>query len=179
MFPILEGTERRLNLPGNKFEIAGTLMDGQPFDWEAYRGKVVLVDYWASWCPQCLAEVPNMLQAYRDYHDKGFEIVGVCLDDDRRLAEETMQQNGMVWPQLFYDTPPGAQEMNPLAAKYGIIGIPRAILVDQQGKVVTMLARGRLLDMNLEKLLGPPGSNNDAAGATGTRASQLSSPTTR
>ena len=72
MASMLEGIDRRLRLPGNKLALAGTQIDGQPFDWDSYRGKVVLVDFWASWCPQCLAEMPNILQAYEDFHDKGF-----------------------------------------------------------------------------------------------------------
>jgi thiol-disulfide isomerase/thioredoxin len=151
----IEGLGRRLNLVGNKLELEGNLMDGKPLDWESYRGKVVLVDFWASWCPECLKEVPNVLDAYSEYHDKGFEVVGICLDNDRRLAEQAIRQTGMTWPQVYSEEPVGNGWAHPLQLKYAVIGIPRAILVDQDGKVVTMLARGRLLDQHLQKLLGP------------------------
>jgi thiol-disulfide isomerase/thioredoxin len=164
---MIEGLGRRLRLPGNKLEVEGTLMGGKPIDWETYRGKVVLVDFWASWCPECLKEVPNILEAYRQYHDKGFEVIGVCLDDDRRPAEASIKQTGMTWPQLFEE----GSTSNPMATKYAITGIPRAILVDQQGKVVSMLARGPFLEEELRKLLGPA-DNGAAANGTDVSTSQ-------
>ena len=168
MVSTLEGLNRRLRLPGNKLELEGTLLDGQPLDWEAYRGKVVLVDFWASWCPECLKEVPNILDNYQEYHDKGFEVIGICLDNDRRLAEQFVRQTGMTWPQLFTDTPPGNGWTHSLAEKYAIMGIPRAILVDQQGNVVSMMARGPMLHAYLQKLLGPADQGATSAGSNST-----------
>jgi thiol-disulfide isomerase/thioredoxin len=153
----LEGIGRRLHLMGNPIEMEGTLLDGKPLDWESYRGKVVLIDFWASWCPECIKEVPNILEAHRDYHDKGFEVVGVCLDTDRKLAETVIRQTGMTWSQLFAAEPVGNGWVHPLQKKYAVLGIPRAILVDQKGNVVSLLARGPMLDKHLQKLLGPPG----------------------
>jgi thiol-disulfide isomerase/thioredoxin len=163
--PILAGVHRRLQLPGNPLELAGTQIDGQPFDWEAYRGKVVLVDFWASWCPQCLAETPNILQTYHDYHDRGFEVVGINLDKDKHKAHEAMSQNGMIWPQLFETEPLTNGWTHSMAEKYSIMAIPRMILVDQQGNVVSTLARGRMLQSALQRLLGPPTAKSDAAGS--------------
>jgi thiol-disulfide isomerase/thioredoxin len=171
----LEGLSRRLHLPGGELELEGTLLDGKPLDWEAYRGKVVLVDFWASWCPECIKEVPNILDAYREYHDKGFEVIGVCLDNDRKLADQVIRQTGMTWPQVFADTPAGNGWAHPLQLKYAILGIPRAILVDQKGNVVTMLARGPLLDAQLQKLLGPA---NSAATSSSTNAATPQSEST-
>ena len=77
---MLEGIVRRLTLLGNEMKIEGKLLDGKAFDWSKYAGKVVLVDFWATWCGPCLAEIPKMRKCYDLYHDKGFEIVGISCD---------------------------------------------------------------------------------------------------
>ena len=161
--PLLEGINRRLNLPGNKLELAGTLLDGKTLDWDSYRGKVVLVDFWATWCQPCRAEVPNVLENYLKYHDKGFDVVGISLDEKRSDAENYVAQTNIPWPSLFHEASEELGWQNPMAMKYGIIGIPTAILVDQEGNVVSMEARGPRLGAALEKLLGKP-SENKASG---------------
>ncbi len=152
--PLLEGINRRLNLPGNKLEISGKFLDGSELDWASYRGKVVLVDYWATWCGPCRAEVPNVLENYLKYHDKGFDVIGISLDEKRSDAEEYVKQTNIPWPSLFYAGSEESGWQNPMAVKYGITGIPTCILVDQEGNVVSMEARGPRLGALLEKLLG-------------------------
>jgi thiol-disulfide isomerase/thioredoxin len=154
--PLLEGINRRLNLPGNSLELSGKFLDGAELDWASYRGKVVLVDYWATWCGPCRAEVPNVLENYLKYHDKGFDVIGVSLDDKRSDAEEYVKQTNIPWPSLFHEGSDESGWQNPMAVKYGITGIPTCILVDQQGKVVSMQARGPRLGALLEKLLSKP-----------------------
>ena len=160
--PLLEGIDRRLHLVGNKLELSGTLFDGAKIDWESYRGKVVLVDFWATWCGPCRAEVPNILENYLKYRDKGFEVIGISLDDKRSDAEEYVKQTNIPWPTLFHEASDENGWENPMAIKYGITGIPTAILVDQEGKVVSMKARGRHLGEALRQLLGEP-SGGDAS----------------
>ncbi|MDZ4656747.1 MAG: TlpA disulfide reductase family protein [Bythopirellula sp.] len=154
--PMLEGIARRMALPGNPIEVSGTLLDGSQFDWSAYRGKVVLVDFWATWCGPCRAEVPNVLKLYEAYHDKGFDVVGISLDEKPEDAQKYITQTGIPWVTLFNQDETQRGWEHPLATYYGITGIPRAILVDQAGNVVSMRARGKNLAIELRKLLGEP-----------------------
>ena len=164
--PMLEGLLRRLDLPGNQIELAGTFLDGTKLDWASYRGKVVLVDYWATWCGPCRAEVPNVLENYLKYHDKGFDVIGISLDETREAAEGYVQQTNIPWPSIFSEVESERGWQAPMAVKYGITGIPTAILVDQEGKVVSMNARGPQLGALLEKLLGKPGEEAAAVEAS-------------
>jgi len=153
---ILQGIERRLSLPGNPIRLTGTLLDGSELDWESYRGKVVLVDFWATWCGPCRADVPNVMKMYQAYHDKGFEVLGISLDDQREEAESYIEQTKIPWPTMFSENPAERGWKNPMAVYYGVSGIPLAILVDREGKVVHMLARGENLNRELRRLLGEP-----------------------
>jgi thiol-disulfide isomerase/thioredoxin len=148
----MEGAARRLGLVGQPMEISGTEMDGTKFDWARLRGKVVLVDFWATWCGPCLGELPNVRENYRAYHNKGFEVVGISLDRDRAALEKFLADEQNPWI-ILHD---GDWKDNAVATYYGVMGIPTVILVDQEGKVVSTRARGPELGKLLEQLLGPP-----------------------
>ncbi len=152
----LEGMMRRLNLLGNQMEISGTLLNGKPVDWNSYRGKVVLVDFWATWCGPCRAEVPNVLEMYAGYHDKGFEVLGVSLDQTPEDAHKYVQEMKIPWQSIFPKNEKQRVWDNPLVKYYDIVGIPTAILVGQDGKVVHLEARGEVLREELKQLLGDP-----------------------
>jgi len=146
----LEGVVRRLNLVGNDMKVEGTVLGGKALDWPQYRGKVVLVDFWATWCGPCIRELPNMMQTYEAYRDRGFEIVGISLDRDRQQLEKFVQDRKIPWTIVHDDGEP-----NPTAGYYGVMAIPTMILVGADGKVVSTKARGEQLRAELEKLLGP------------------------
>ena len=150
------GTLRRLSLPGKPMEITGTILGGGAFDQKALAGKVVLVDFWATWCGPCVAEMPNILAQYEKYHAKGFEVVGVSLDEDRAALEAFVAEKKLPWPILFEQSG-GEGWRHPMATKYGISGIPQLILIGRDGNVITLNARGEALAKKLAELFKDAG----------------------
>ncbi len=147
---LLKASGRRLNLPGNKMEVTGLTLAGEKFDWEQYRGKVVLVDFWATWCGPCVEEMPNVKANYERFHEQGFEVVGISLDDDREALETFLKDNEIPWTNLFAAPKDGEPQQPPTAEYYGVTGIPTAILVDREGKVLSLNARAEALTALLE-----------------------------
>jgi len=114
---------------------------GQPLSIANYKGKVVMIDFWATWCGPCRGEIPNVVATYQKYHDKGFEIIGVSLDQDRQKLLDFTKENGMTWQQFF----DGQGWNNKLAVKYGIESIPMTFLLDGNGKIIGKDLRGQEL----------------------------------
>lgn len=133
-------------------ELTFTALDGREVDLAKMRGKVVLIDFWATWCGPCIAELPNVRAAYEKWHDRGFEIVGVSLDqqDAREKLEAFVAKNRMPWPQHF----DGKGWRNSVAETYAVTAIPAMFLLNKEGVIISTNARGPKLEEELKRLLG-------------------------
>jgi thiol-disulfide isomerase/thioredoxin len=153
-FPIVRklAESMALTVVGADFDLKFTALDGREVDIAKLRGKVVLVDFWATWCGPCIAEFPNVKDVYERYKDKGFEIVAISLDSerDRQKLIDMSAEKGVTWPQHF----DGKGWKNEFAEKYSIRGIPAMFLIDKEGRIASDNARGKRLEAEVKRLLG-------------------------
>jgi len=128
---------------GDTLEIAFTALDGSEIDLAKLSadGKVVLVDFWATWCMPCVVELPHVKAAYDQYQGQGFEIVGISLDSSKEKLQAFLKDKQIAWPQHF----DGKGWENELAVKYGISSIPATFLVGKDGKIAATNLRGDAL----------------------------------
>ncbi len=124
--------------------------DGKPLRVGDYRGKLLLIDFWATWCPPCREEVPSLVKAYEEYHKEGFEVIGISFDYSKEEFQRFIKEKKMTWRQYF----DGLGWDNKVGKEYGIGSIPAMYLLDKEGKVITDNARGKRLHDILAKRLG-------------------------
>ena len=135
---------------GVKFpDFAEKDLAGKPLSIAGLKGKVVLIDFWATWCGPCRAELPNVIEIYKQNHAQGFEIIGISLDSDLSKLESFLKSKGMTWPQYF----DGEGWGNSLAKKYGVNSIPMTYLLDRDGKIIAKNLRGEQLAAAVTKAL--------------------------
>ena len=123
-------------------------LDGRDVDLAKLRGKVVLVEFWASWAAPSVAEIPTVTEAHRKFQEKGLEVVGISLDEEEEPLKRILKEKQMAWPQYF----DGKGWENELAKRYGVDSIPALWLVNKKGFVVDLQATNGL-EEKIEKLL--------------------------
>ena len=124
-------------------------VNGKPVSLNDYKGKYVLIEFWASWCSPCRAESPNLIKQYAAYKDKGFEILGVSVDSDKAKWLEAIKKDGLTWTQVS-DLKGWETEVRKV---YGISGVPANFLVNPEGKIVGAHLTGEKLNKKLSELL--------------------------
>ena len=124
--------------------------NGEVISLSSFRGKTVLVDFWASWCRPCRAENPQVVKLYEKYKDQGFEIYGVSLDREKHLWIQAIKQDGLEWIHVS-----DLQFWNSSAAKlYNVNSIPQTYLLDEDGKIIAKDFRAAELEKKLKEIFG-------------------------
>lgn len=143
------GSLRKLKIGLPALAFSGTTAAGDPIKLEDYRGKVVLLDFWASWCAPCRQEMPNVKKVYGKYHQTGFDIIGISLDDKESKFDEYIQSEQMPWPQMF----DGKGWKSEVGQLYAVNAIPSTYLLDREGRIRYRNVRGEELERAVIKLL--------------------------
>jgi thiol-disulfide isomerase/thioredoxin len=139
----------REQLIGRPLNLQFTATDGSSVNMSELRGKVVLVDFWASWCPDCIREMPAVRQIYQKYRDRGLTIIGISLDKDEQALANFVARKLIPWPQYF----DGKGWENDFATKYGVQAIPEMWLINQRGEVASTDISVEELERKTEQLL--------------------------
>ena len=145
-------------------DFSTTDLDGEPISLQQYRGKVVLLDFWAVWNGFCVGEMLRVKKIYDTYKDQGFDIIGVSLDTDETKLRNYLQENDIPWRQIYS----GLERQSPLAQQYDVRSIPARWLVDRDGKLIAHEAHHKLIsrkgrEADLEQLVAEAVTNEKSA----------------
>ncbi|MFH6991620.1 redoxin domain-containing protein [Flavobacterium sp. FlaQc-48] len=129
-------------------EFAQSDVNGKMVKLSDYRGRYVLIDFWASWCGPCRAENPNVVSTYKAYHKKGFDVLGISLDDKKDPWEKAIQKDGLLWSQVS-DLKGWKNEV---ALLYGVQSVPTNVLIGPDGKIIAKNLRGEELQSKIKEI---------------------------
>lgn len=149
----LQGEAKRLGLIGQKLEMAGTTLENEPWSMEDFKGKVVVVQFWASWCAPCMEELTALKREYEQLHEDGFEVIGINLDDTVSACQKVVTSRDVPWPNLIAQEEKSRGMAHPLAIEYGVSTLPTLFLVNRDGVVVTTDAFDQVRDQLVPTLL--------------------------
>lgn len=149
----LQASIRRLDLLGNKFDLAATSLDGREIRIDDFAGKFVIVDFFASWCEPCLTDMPHLKQQFAKYQDKGLAVIAISLDTDATALDKYLQQAELPWP-VIHDN--AEDPLQRLQMKFGVSHLPTVLLLNKEGAVVSLEARGAELERLMEMLFETP-----------------------
>lgn len=141
--------ERKTAIGASAPDISLADPEGKIRTLSSLKGKVVLIDFWASWCGPCRKENPHVVAMYKEYHDKGFEIYSVSLDKERSSWLAAIAKDNLIWPDHVSDLKYWKSEG---AAAYGVTSIPFTVLIDKKGKIVAKKLRGEELENKVKEL---------------------------
>lgn len=142
-----------IGMPAVDFALNDTT--GNPISISSFQGKILLIDFWASWCGPCRRENPNVVKLYNDYKDRGFEIIGVSFDESRAKWVDAIHQDQLTWPHVS-----DLKGWSSAAGKlYAVNSIPATVLLDREGNIVAKNLRGDALRKKLEEIYGAEDQN--------------------
>lgn len=149
----LMASVRRLEMLGNKLDLNASTVEDKPLKTDDFAGKYVLIDFFATWCQPCIAEVPRLKRHYEKYREKGLEVIAISLDDDRKALDNYLTEAKLPWP-VIHDSAPELEDK--LQRKFGIASLPTVLFLNKEGVVVSLEARGAELDRLMERLFEAP-----------------------
>lgn len=174
-----ESFSKRLSILGQELDFSGLAeLDGKEFDFSQYAGKIVVVDFWATWCQPCLNEIPNLKKMLEAHQENGVEVLGVNLDEKREDFDVFLKSNPLPWKSVVSSDAENVGFKTPISQRLGITAIPFVLIIDRDGKVIALHARGRLLDQKIEELVAAGKVQANKAGESNAAAEPAPTPLT-